>query len=131
MTTASGWAGPTWRREPVGSRRLGRWLDACLRRRPDDPAVWRARLDWARAAEDEAEVRRALAHLPADHLPPRPGARPARLVRSPGRRRRARATLPGGTHGTATRGAIWAIERLAELLPPGRPARRGRATARA
>ena len=26
-----------------------RWLDACLKRRPDDPAVWRARLRWARA----------------------------------------------------------------------------------
>src|SRR5262249_26478723 len=23
------------------------WLDACLRRRPHDQAVWRARLDWA------------------------------------------------------------------------------------
>ena len=44
------------------ARRQGRfeeargWLDRCLERRPTDPAVWRVRLDWARAAEDEAEV---------------------------------------------------------------------------
>ena len=49
----------------------GKWLDACLGRRPDDPAVWRLRLDWARASENESEVRRALAHLPADRVAPR------------------------------------------------------------
>ncbi len=27
-----------------------RWLDACQRRRPEDPAVWRSRLDWAVAS---------------------------------------------------------------------------------
>ncbi len=37
-----------------------RWLDGCLRRHPDDPVVWRARLDWAKAAEDDEEARRAL-----------------------------------------------------------------------
>ena len=26
----------------------GDWLTRCERARPDDPAVWRARLDWAR-----------------------------------------------------------------------------------
>jgi tetratricopeptide (TPR) repeat protein len=45
------------------------WLDRCLERRPADPAVWRVRLDWARAAENESEVRRALAHLPPDRVP--------------------------------------------------------------
>ena len=38
-----------------------KWLDACVRRRPADPAVWRVRLDWARAAENESEVMRARA----------------------------------------------------------------------
>src|SRR5262249_20265128 len=47
-----------------------RWLDRCLDRRPLDPVVWRARLDWARAAEIESEVRRALGHLPPDQVPP-------------------------------------------------------------
>ena len=45
------------------------WLDRCLERRPADPVVWRVRLDWARAAESESEVRRALAHLPPDRVP--------------------------------------------------------------
>jgi tetratricopeptide (TPR) repeat protein len=42
------------------------WLDRCLKRRPEDPAVWRARLDRARAVDDLAEARTAVAHLPAD-----------------------------------------------------------------
>ena len=44
------------------------WLDRCAKRRPDDPAVWRARLEWARVVGDRAEVRRALAQLPADQF---------------------------------------------------------------
>jgi enediyne biosynthesis protein E4 len=47
-----------------------RWLDACLRRRPDDVPVWRARLDWALAKGHVAEVRAALAHLPAAESTP-------------------------------------------------------------
>ena len=47
-----------------------RWLDACLQRRPNDGAVWRAWLDWALATQDEAEVERALRHLPEDRLSP-------------------------------------------------------------
>jgi enediyne biosynthesis protein E4 len=43
-------------------------LDACLRRRPDDPAAWRADLNWARATEREDEARRAARHLPADRF---------------------------------------------------------------
>ena len=46
------------------------WLDACLKRRPDDPVVWRARLRWARAADSLVEARRALVHLPAERFSP-------------------------------------------------------------
>jgi enediyne biosynthesis protein E4 len=53
----------------------GRLLEACLKRRPDDPAVWRARLDWALEAERPAEVRDALRHIPADAASPRLAAR--------------------------------------------------------
>jgi enediyne biosynthesis protein E4 len=42
-----------------------RWLDACLRSRPDDVAVWRAWLDRGLAANDVEAVKRALTHLPA------------------------------------------------------------------
>jgi tetratricopeptide (TPR) repeat protein len=45
-------------------------LDECIRRRPDDPAVWRARLDWALAKEDAAEVERSVRKLPPDRLGP-------------------------------------------------------------
>jgi len=46
------------------------WLDRCEGRRPADPAVWRARLDWARATGDPEAVRRALAQPSAGHLRP-------------------------------------------------------------
>jgi predicted Zn-dependent protease len=50
----------------IGSfEEASRWLDACLGRRPDDPAVWRARLDWAMKTQRLADVRAALKHLPA------------------------------------------------------------------
>ena len=41
-----------------------RWLDACLRRRPDDVPVWRCRLEWATATGRVAEAKEAMAHLP-------------------------------------------------------------------
>jgi len=47
-----------------------RWLHACLKRRPDDPVVWRALLRWARAADSIDEARRAVAHLPAERFKP-------------------------------------------------------------
>jgi enediyne biosynthesis protein E4 len=47
-----------------------RWLDKCLLRRSNDGAVWRSWLDWALATQDEAEVERALRHLPEDQLSP-------------------------------------------------------------
>jgi len=47
-----------------------RWLDDCLRRRPEDLPVWRARLEWAMATGRSAEAREALEHLPADRETP-------------------------------------------------------------
>ena len=62
-----GWASLATRKGQFAE--AGKWLERCLERRPDDPAVWRVRLDWARAAENGSEVRRALAHLPPDRVP--------------------------------------------------------------
>jgi tetratricopeptide (TPR) repeat protein len=45
-------------------------LDACLRRRPADPAVWRVHLDWAWSAGRLDEARKAIAHIPAEVIPP-------------------------------------------------------------
>ena len=47
-----------------------RWIDACLRRRPDDRPVWRARLDWAVRTNRLADARTAMKHLPADQATP-------------------------------------------------------------
>ena len=41
------------------------WLDLCQKRRPEDPWVWRSRLDWAVATGRVATARQALKHLPA------------------------------------------------------------------
>ena len=43
-----------------------RRIDDCLRRRSEDPSVWRAELDWGMGTADVAAVRRALGHLPAE-----------------------------------------------------------------
>ncbi len=45
------------------------WLDRCLARRPEDPAVWRMKLQWALACDRPEEVRTVLPHLPADEEP--------------------------------------------------------------
>ncbi len=42
-----------------------RLLDACLKRRPHDVPVWRARLNWAIATDHSDVVQDALTHLPA------------------------------------------------------------------
>ncbi|MGO9471599.1 MAG: tetratricopeptide repeat protein [Isosphaeraceae bacterium] len=42
-----------------------RWLDDCSKWRPNDVAVWRARLDWALATNRLETVREALKHVPA------------------------------------------------------------------
>ena len=47
-----------------------RWLEACLRKRPEDVAVWHARLDWAMATRRLADVRQSLGHLPAEEAAP-------------------------------------------------------------
>ena len=59
-----------------------RWLDACLRWRPDDVPVCARRLDWAVATNRLAEAREAMRHLPRPRSPPpgsgswRPGSPP-------------------------------------------------------
>ena len=45
-----------------------RWLDECIRRRPDDPAVWRSRLDLATASRDIPGAILAASHLSADRF---------------------------------------------------------------
>jgi thioredoxin-like negative regulator of GroEL len=47
-----------------------RLIEACLRSRPEDPAVWRARLDWALATGRAADVQDDLKHLPAETAAP-------------------------------------------------------------
>ena len=42
------------------------WLERCTGRRPEDPAVWRARLERGRVVNDLAEVRRSMSHLKAE-----------------------------------------------------------------
>ena len=64
----------------------GDWLARCERARPEDRAVWRARLNWALAAGRPDEVVRAATHLPARDLP-RPGCS---------------SCAPGWPHGVAT-----------------------------
>jgi enediyne biosynthesis protein E4 len=62
-----GWLGKAKLAIRVGSYdEAARWLEACLRRRPDDIPVWRARLDWAIATQRVADVRQALGHLPVE-----------------------------------------------------------------
>jgi tetratricopeptide (TPR) repeat protein len=51
------------------------WLVACLRQRPDDSSVWRARLAWAMATNHVAELNEALKHLPASESTPAEVAR--------------------------------------------------------
>ncbi len=47
-----------------------RWLDLCALRRPEDVAVWRARLSWAVKTNRVALAWQALAHLPAEESTP-------------------------------------------------------------
>jgi enediyne biosynthesis protein E4 len=42
-----------------------RWLERCLGSRPDDPVVWRMKLECALAAGQASQVRQTLPHLPA------------------------------------------------------------------
>jgi tetratricopeptide (TPR) repeat protein len=91
------------------------WLDACLMRRPDDLAAWRLRLDWARAAEDESEVRRALSRLPGEVVPPSEVlSLGAWFARNSGDLNRERQFLEDLV--ALDEKALSAMERLAELL---------------
>ncbi len=45
-----------------------RLLDACQKRRPNDAALWRSRLNWAMAANRPEPVRQSREHLPAGVL---------------------------------------------------------------
>ena len=66
-----GWLGKAKLATRVGMYdEAARWLEACLRRRPDDIPVWRAQLDWALATHRLADVRQALGHLPAEDSTP-------------------------------------------------------------
>ena len=92
----------------------GRWLDACLQRRPDDRATWRSRLELAVASGDADAAWQALEHLPADEYSPAESLRlRAWLARQQGDDRAERTALmalidqePGDTAG---------LDRLAEL----------------
>ena len=61
------------------------WLDRC-RQRPDDPAVWRGRLELAMATDDADGTREALRRLPGHPSPPprcsscAPGSRPTPMT---------------------------------------------------
>ncbi len=46
------------------------WLKRCLERRPEDPSVWGARLEWAMASDRLVEVLESMRHLPAGALEP-------------------------------------------------------------
>ena len=61
-----GWANLAIRNGQFADAR--RWIDACLRRRQDDPAVWQAELDWGLGTEQVDSVRRALNHLPGERF---------------------------------------------------------------
>ncbi len=47
-----------------------RWLESCLRSRPEDVPTWKAYLRWAMATNQIVEVAKALKHLPAAELTP-------------------------------------------------------------
>ncbi len=102
-----------------------RLLDRCVDRRPGDSAVWRVRLDWASSAENEHEVRTALAHLPPDALSPKEQltlrAWFAHRAGDTVRERRALEDLVA-----CDPGALAAMESLAELLLRNGEAERAR-----
>ncbi len=95
----------------------GRLLDDCLRRRGDDAAVWRARLEWSLRTDRLAEARAALGHLPPDLATPAEVHRlAARLASRCGDRERERRELTALV--AAAPEDLEALERLAALEPP-------------
>ena len=47
-----------------------RWLDACLKHRPEDIPAWRARLSWGLATKRPDVVEKARSHIPAEESTP-------------------------------------------------------------
>src|SRR5262249_37847724 len=90
------------------------WLMRCQRARPDDRAVWRARLDWAEGAYRPDEVVRAAGHLPVP-LWPRARVRELRagMAARRGDRQAERAALESRIALEPVDSA--AVERLADL----------------
>ena len=81
MTIGSGWVERTWRSGPVRYDEAQRWLDACLKRRPEDVPVWRARLSWG-IATDQLDVVRQAVDAPASRgVDPGPGPSAEGLAR--------------------------------------------------
>ena len=95
-------------------------IEACLNRRPDDPVVWKARLDWSVAAGRLELARAAVDHIAADTLEPAQigelRAWFARQRRDDQAERRALEQLV-----KRNPGQIAAVARLAEAPPPSRP----------
>jgi enediyne biosynthesis protein E4 len=92
----------------------GDWLRRCEQARPDDLAVWSARLEWARAAGRRAEVVRAANHLPASQVSqPRIVAIRAWLAARNGDSRAERSALDELV--ALQPGDVAALERLADL----------------
>ena len=90
------------------------WIQACRRRRPDDPSVWRAQLEWAMAADRVVEAGEALRHLEVHD----PGPAQVHELRAWFAARRGdadaeRRALEQAV--SADTGNITALERLAEL----------------
>jgi tetratricopeptide (TPR) repeat protein len=100
-----------------------RWLDACLRRRPQDASVWRTKLKYAMATNQLPLMREALTHFPADQSTPaeihRLAVWLAKLRGDVESERRALELLSA-----ADPVDLSALERLAELaVKDGQPAR--------
>ena len=83
-TTASGSPRPASTRLRAGSTRPADRLDGCARRRPDDPAVWLARLRLARAGRGRRRGPARPGPAPGRRPPRVRPARPPRLARGAG-----------------------------------------------
>jgi enediyne biosynthesis protein E4 len=94
-----------------------RWLVPSLKRRPNDHAVWRARLNWALATNRVVDVRNALTHVPvAESSPAELPRLSAWLARRRGDRESERGALEQVV--AADPADFAALDRLAELPNP-------------
>ncbi len=46
------------------------WLKKCVSRRPEDPVIWRRRLEWAMGSDRLTEATEAARHLPSEQVEP-------------------------------------------------------------